>query len=268
MTIALQSTELVKMMTQAIYPDLKDKVIFITGGWSGIGAAMVEAFAMQGAKVAFVSNEESAGKGCAERLASVGEYPVSFQFCDVKSISQLKACITHCQCQFGDIDVLINNAANDVRHDLQSFDEHDWDESINTNLRPFYFAAQQVASKMVDKKAGSIINLSFNAALLAPAGYPVYVTAKAAIMGLTRALARELGDSGIRVNALVPGWVMTEKQKRLWVNDKDLTECLNQQCIGETLQEQDIVNGALFLASDVSRLMTGQNLVIDGGRAL
>ena len=255
-------------MTQAIYPDLKDKVVFITGGCSGIGAAMVEAFALQGAKVAFISNDELVGQACAERLASIGEYPPSFQYCDVKSIAQLKTSITNCQSQFGPVDVLINNAANDIRHDLQSFDEHDWDASININLRPFYFAAQQVASNMIDKKAGSIINLSSNAALLAPAGYPVYVTAKAAIMGLTRALARELGDSGIRVNALVPGWVMTEKQKRLWVNDKDLTECLNQQCIGETLQEQDIVNGALFLASDVSRLMTGQSLVIDGGRAL
>lgn len=255
-------------MTQAIYPDLKDKVVFITGGCSGIGAAMVEAFAVQGAKVAFVSNDEKTGIACAQRLAHVGEYSPTFEYCDVKNISQLKSCIARCDAHFGDVDVLINNAANDVRHDLHSLDEAGWDESINTNLRPFYFAAQQVAGKMAQKKAGSIINLSSNAALLAPAGYPVYVTAKAAIMGLTRALARELGEFGIRANALVPGWVMTEKQQRLWVNDKDLSECLNQQCIGQTLQEQDIVNGALFLASDVSRLMTGQNLVIDGGRAL
>ena len=255
-------------MAQAIYSDLKDKVVFITGGCSGIGAAMVEAFAKQGAKVSFVSNDEATGRALAKRLGECGEYSPTFQYCDVKSISQLKNGITECAAHFGDIDVLINNAANDVRHDLHSLDEAGWDESINTNLRPFYFAAQQVASKMEQKKMGSIINLSSNAALLAPAGYPVYVTAKAAIMGLTRALARELGNCGIRVNALMPGWVMTEKQQRLWVNEKDLNECLNQQCIGQTLQEQDIVNGALFLASDVSRLMTGQNLVIDGGRAL
>ena len=250
-------------MSVANYSDLKDKVVFITGGCSGIGAAMVRGFLGQQAKVAFVSNDEVTGQALAAELN--GE--VLFQYCDVCDIDQLQACIETVTQKLGDVDVLINNAARDDRHSLDSLSPAQWDQSLNTNLRPYFFAAQSVAPAMATQQLGSIINLSSNAALLGLSGYPAYVAAKSAIIGLSKALARELGPSGIRVNSLVPGWVMTQKQQALWVTPKALEQCLAEQCIPQTIAEQDIVDGALFLASGASRMITGQSLVIDGGRA-
>lgn len=254
-------------MNLAKYSDLADKTVFISGGCSGIGAAMVRGFIGQQAKVAFISNDEVAGNTLCDQLEEETGVRPLFQFCDVTDIDQLRACLTNAASQLGDIDVLINNAANDARHTLDSLQPDGWDQSLNTNLRPFFFSAQQVALGMAAKKCGSIINLGSNSAMLGLGGYPAYVTAKAGIEGLSKALARELGGSGIRVNTLVPGWVMTDKQKQLWVTPQALEECLSQQCLSQTIEEQDIVHGALFLASEASRMMTGQHLVIDGGRA-
>lgn len=253
-------------MSLVNYNDLNGKTVFITGGCSGIGAAMVRGFIQQQAVVAFVSNDQAAGEQLCETIETeLGDRPF-FQYCDVCDVEQLQACITKAAEQLGDIDILINNAANDARHTLDSLTPDQWDQSLNTNLRPFFFTAQSVAPFMAAKQCGSIVNLSSNSAMLGLSGYPAYVSAKAGIVGLGKALARELGGSGIRVNTLVPGWVMTDKQKELWVTPDALKECLSQQCLQQTISEEDIVNGALFLASNSSKMMTGQSLIIDGGR--
>jgi len=253
-------------MTLSTYTDLQDAAIFITGGGSGIGAAFVEAFIEQGAKVAFVSlDSEDAEQRCNLIEAKYGVRPF-FQPCDITDIEHLKACIAAAEARHGSTDVLINNAARDTRHSLETFSPEDWDNSLNTNLRPHFFTAQAVVAGMKDKGRGSIINVGSNSALLGLSGYPAYVTAKAGILGLTKALARELGSHNIRVNSLIPGWVMTERQKRLWVTPEALQECLDQQCLKTTISEADVANSALFLASTASAMITGQSLIIDGGR--
>ncbi|AMX03417.1 SDR family NAD(P)-dependent oxidoreductase [Microbulbifer thermotolerans] len=253
-------------MIQAIYPDLRNTTVFVTGGGSGIGAAMVRAFLWQGARVAFVSlDENKAHRLCNKLEAELGAQPY-FQRCDITDIDHLQQCIERAMDRFGPVRVLINNAARDDRHRLEEFTPDDWDHSLNTNLRPHFFSAQAVASIMRKAGGGSIINVGSSAALLGLSGYPAYVTAKAAILGLTKALARELGPVNIRVNALVPGWVMTERQRALWVTPEALQDCLDQQCLKRTISEEDCANSALFLASDSSSMITGQSLIVDGGR--
>ena len=254
-------------MNTASYPDLRDSAVFITGGGSGIGAAFVRAFCRAGARVAFVSLDASKALSlCADVEAETGVAPL-FQRCDINDVEHLQQCIADAAEKIGDIRILINNAARDTRHTLQGMDVTGWDESLNTNLRPHFFTAQKVSPGMRALGGGSIINVGSNSAMLGHAGYPAYVTAKAGIVGLTKALARELGADNIRVNALVPGWVMTERQKQLWVTEEALQECLEQQCLKDTIAEQDIADAALFLASSAARMITAQALVVDGGRA-
>ncbi|WP_346837651.1 SDR family oxidoreductase [Microbulbifer sp. SAOS-129_SWC] len=253
-------------MITASYPDLIDAPIFITGGGSGIGAAFVRAFCQQGARVAFVSlDEDKAQQLCASVEEETGVLPL-FQRCDITDVEHLQQCIASAAEQLGQFRVLINNAARDTRHSLDKFSADEWDASLNTNLRPHFFTAQAVAAGMRAQGGGSIINVGSNSALLGLAGYPAYVTAKAGIVGLSKALARELGPDNIRVNALIPGWVMTERQKELWVTEEALEECLDQQCLKRTISEQDCANSALFLASGASAMISGQSLIIDGGR--
>ena len=252
----------------AAYDDLKGKTVFITGGGSGIGAYITYAFAAAGARVAFVSLTENAGRRlCDKTEQRTGNRPL-FLPCDLADIGAVQKHMEDVAGRFGAIRVLINNAARDDRHDVTSFSPADWDRSVHVNLRPHYFTAQASAHGMKTHGGGSIINVGSNCANLGLAGYPVYVTAKAGIIGLTRALARELGPSKIRVNALVPGWVMTRRQRELWVTDESLAQCLAEQCLKETVQGEDIANAALFLASGRSRMITGQSLIVDGGRAL
>ena len=254
-------------MNTASYPDLHDSAVFITGGGSGIGAAFVRAFSRAGARVAFVSLDESkAHVLCSEVEAETGTTPY-FQRCDITDVARLQSSIERAAKKIGRIKVLINNAARDNRHTLTDMDPSAWDESLNTNLRPHFFTAQSVVEGMRAQGGGSIINVGSNSAMLGLSGYPAYVTAKAAIVGLTKALARELGIHNIRVNALVPGWVMTERQQRLWVTEEALQQCLDQQCLKSTVSEQDCADTALFLASGASRMITSQALVVDGGRA-
>lgn len=253
-------------MSLSHYSDIQDTAVFITGGGSGIGAAFVRAFCAQGARVAFVSlDAENANALCDDIEEKLGVRPF-FQRCDISDVEHLQKCISEAIARIGDINVLINNAARDTRHKLDEFSVADWDESLNTNLRPHFFTAQAVAAGMREKGGGSIINVGSNSSLLGLSGYPAYVTAKAAITGLTKALARELGPDNIRVNTLIPGWVMTERQKALWVTPEALQECLDQQCLKDTISEEDCANSALFLASAASRMITGQSLIIDGGR--
>ena len=247
------------------YKDLKDQSVFITGGNSGIGAAFTEAFLAQGAKVGFVTLDDST-EFCNQMAEKYQYKPIGIQ-CDITDIAALKAAMGDIVAINGDIEVLVNNAARDDRHSLDSLNVDDWNISMNTNLRPYYFTAQTVAEAMKKNGGGAIINMSSNTYLLGHSGFPAYVAAKAAIMGLTRALARELGDHNIRVNCLIPGWVMTDRQRDLWVTEESLAACIADQCIKDTIETADLAGPCLFLASKTSRMMTGQTMVIDGGRA-
>lgn len=252
--------------TLPIFPDLEDKNIFITGGGSGIGAFFTAAFALQGANVGFVSLSEGPAKMLCDSVeAKTGRRPYDIQ-CDIRDVDVLQSAITKVKDRFGGIDVLINNAARDTRHTVDEWTTDQWDDSIATNLRPQFFAVQSVVDAMRAASAGSIINVGSNSYNLGLAGYPTYVTAKAGIVGMTKALARELGPDNIRVNALIPGWVLTERQKRLWVNDEDLQACIDQQSLKTAMNGWDMAAPAMFLASQASGMMSGQEMIVDGGR--
>ncbi|MCV6603775.1 MAG: SDR family oxidoreductase, partial [Porticoccaceae bacterium] len=199
------------------YSDLSGAGVFITGGGSGIGAALVAAFAMQGARVGFASLSEDPGRRlCDEVEQATGNRP-DFYPCDIRDLDGLQSLMAEFQNSHGAIKVLINNAARDTRHDVTSYDASQWDDAMSTNLRPHYFTAQYAVAGMRDAGGGSIINVGSNSSILGLSGYPAYVASKAGIIGLTKALARELGPDNIRVNCLIPGWVMTARQKELWV---------------------------------------------------
>lgn len=248
------------------YDDVADKSVFITGGGSGIGAYFVNAFAAQGANVGFVSLDADTGTRLAEAVHERHGKRPFFSPVDIRDVASLQSALTQFAEQSGDPCVLINNAARDTRHSLAELTVEQWDDSFAINLRPFFFAAQTVAERMAP--GSTIINIGSNSANLGLTGYPAYVTAKAAITGLTRSLARELGVRGIRVNGLVPGWVMTERQKALWVTPEALQECLDQQSLKEAITGEDIAEAALFLASRAARMITGQSLIVDGGRIM
>lgn len=249
------------------FPDLRDQTVFITGGGSGIGAEFTRAFSEQGARVGFVCLRRKTANQLCDEIEANGYLRPLFIRCDIRNIDDLKKAMAQIKAAFGPINVLINNAARDTRHQLKSTTVEEWDDAINTNLRPYFFSAQAVQRDMAASKYGSVINLGSNTSLLGLAGFPAYVAAKAAIVGMTKALARELGTSGIRVNALLPGWVLTERQKELWLTDEALAECLRQQCLKTTVTEKDVAHAALFLASKASRMISGQSIVVDGGRA-
>lgn len=251
-------------MTQtATFHDLTDKSVFITGGGSGIGAHLTEGFLKQGAKVAFVQRSDSTAF-CDEMEAKHGSRPV-FIPCDVTEISALKRAIEAAAEAHGPVTVLVNNAANDKRHATEEVSEEFWDWSQAINLKAYFFACQSVIGGMRAAGGGSIINFSSISYMMGGAGYPAYVAANSAINGMTRGLAREFGADKIRVNAIAPGWVLTERQLELWAEPEALAAHLERQCLKEHLVPQDIVDGVLFLASGTSRMMTGQALVIDGG---
>ena len=251
------------MTMSAIFPDLKGKSVFITGGGSGIGAALTEGFLRQGSKVAFVQRSD-ATPFCDEMEKATGTRPL-FIPCDITKITMLKDAIAKAAAAHGPVTVLVNNAANDKRHTTMEVDEEFFDWSIAINLKAYLFAIQAVAPMMQAAGGGSIVNFSSISYMMGNAGYPVYTAANSAINGMSRSLAREFGPDRIRVNALAPGWVLTQKQKDLWVTPEGLAAHLARQCLKDTLGPEDIVGGTLFLASDVSKMMTGQTLVIDGG---
>ena len=248
------------------YRDLEGKRVFITGGGSGIGAYLTAAFALQGARVSFVSLREEPAQLLCDQIEAHTGYRPYFTACDIRDLNALEESMKESVATLGGLDVLINNAARDTRHSITSFTPEQWDDALNTNLRPQFFAVQWATQEMEKAGSGSIINLGSISANLALAGYPAYVTAKSAIVGLTRAAARELGGKNIRVNALIPGWIMTERQKRLWVTEEAIEECMAEQSLKFALQGEDLVESALFLASHASRAITGQQLIVDGGR--
>ena len=250
-------------MSIAAYADLSGSSVFITGGGSGIGAALTDAFLEQGARVAFVQRSD-AGAFAEEMGAKHGSTPL-FTPCDITDTSALKAAIARAAEENGPVTTLVNNAANDKRHDTLEVTEEFWDKSQAINLKAYFFACQAVLPGMRAAGGGGIVNFSSISYMMGNAGYPSYAAANAGITGLTRALAREFGPDKIRVNALMPGWVMTRKQKDLWVTEEGFAQHLDRQCLKEALVPEDIVGGALFLASNASRMMTGQALAIDGG---
>lgn len=247
----------------AVFDDLKGQSVFITGGGSGIGAALTEAFLRQGAKVAFCQRSDGSGF-CDVMEQATGNRPL-FLPCDISVTDQLQLTLSTAAKVHGPITVLVNNAANDKRHDTLTTDEALWDWSMAVNLKSYFFACQSVLPGMQAAGGGSIINFSSISFMMADAGYASYITANAGIVGMTRTLAREFGPDRIRVNAVAPGWVMTDKQKELWVTPEGLARHLERQCIPDPIQPSDMTGVVLFLASQSSRMMTSQTLVLDGG---
>lgn len=245
------------------YPDLKGASVFITGGGSGIGAGLTEAFLRQGAKVAFVQRSD-AQVFCDEMEQTTGNRPL-FIACDITDPENLRAAINQAAETHGPVRVLVNNAANDQRHTLADVTPEFMDWALAINFKSYVFAAQAVIPAMQAMGGGTIINITSISYMMGNAGYPIYTSANSALNGLTRSLAREFGADRIRVNALAPGWVMTPKQLDHWVTPEGLAAHLARQCLPDTLEPADIAGGVLFLASDASRAMTGQALVIDGG---
>lgn len=251
-------------MTQtATFHDLAGKSVFVTGGGAGIGAHLTDGLMAQGAKVAFVQRSD-ATEFADQMEKKHGERPLFMQ-CDVTDIERLKTCITEAGKAHGPVSVLVNNAANDQRHATEEVDEEFWDWSQAVNLKAYFFACQAVIGGMRAAGGGSIINFTSISYMMGNAGYPAYTTANSGINGMTRSLAREFGADKIRVNALAPGWVLTDKQKEMWVTPEALKAHLERQCLKDTLDPKDMVDAVLFLASNTSRMMTGQALVVDGG---
>lgn len=247
----------------ATFPDLDGASVFITGGGSGIGAALTDAFMSQGAKVAFVQRSD-ATDFCDEMEQKHGVRPL-FVSCDITDIPGLKSAIDKAAEAHGAVTVLINNAANDKRHATEEVDEEFWDWSQAINLKAYFFACQHVIAGMKVAGGGSIVNFTSISYMMGNAGYAAYTTANSGINGMTRSLAREFGPDKIRVNAVAPGWVLTQRQKDLWVTPEALSAHIDRQCLKEELSPEDIAEPVLFLASKTSRAMTGQALVVDGG---
>ncbi|THH35948.1 SDR family oxidoreductase [Aliishimia ponticola] len=252
-------------MTHPIFPDLKDRSIYITGGGSGIGAALTDGFLTQGAKVAFIGRSDATAF-CDAMEEKHGRRPLFLQG-DVTDTARLQATIAEAAEAHGPLKALISNAANDQRQKLEDYSPEDWDANQAINLKAYYFATQAAAPLMRAAGGGSIINFSSISYMMGNAGYSAYVAANAGITGMTRAHARELGPDNIRVNAVAPGWVLTEKQLELWATPEDLSAHLQRQCLPRHLTPEDIVNPVLFLASDASAMMTAQCIVVDGGVA-
>ena len=250
--------------TTTVYSSLRDRVVLVTGGASGIGAAIVEAFVRQHSRVAFLDIDTASALQLTKRLDGLGPR-VLFLPCDLVDIDALRAAIAEAGERIGAIRALVNNAANDERHDLDAVTPAYWDRAQNVNLRHMFFAAQAVRPQMRKLGGGSIINFSSIAWMAGMRGLVAYTSAKAAIVGLTRSLAMEFGDDNIRVNAIAPGAVMTEKQLRMWHTEQSTAEIVARQALHERMSEAHIAPAVLFLASDDSRLITKQCLTIDAG---
>lgn len=250
----------------AVYPSLRDRVVFITGGASGIGAEHVTQFAAQGAKVAFVDIADDAAHELCGKLQAAGHGTPLYQHCDLKDIAALKAAIAEAAKRLGPITVLVNNAANDQRHKFEDVTVEYWDERLATNLRHQFFAIQAVAPMMRSAGGGSIINFGSVSWHAAQGGMPAYTTSKAGVEGLTRGMARDLGPDRIRVNTVIPGWIMTERQIKLWLTPEAEQNLIRSQCLKDKLAPADVTRVVLWLASDDSRMCTAQLWVVDAGR--
>ena len=250
------------MSNEAVYPSLNNKVVVITGGGSGIGESITRSFIKQGAKVAFLDFNE---KDSIKLIKDLNTDNLHFEFCDLRDIEQLKNSIKKISSKFGPIQILVNNAARDDRHSLQSVTSEYFDERIATNLKHQLFASQAVVSDMEKNGGGAIINMGSTSWMIGQGGMPCYTTAKSAIQGLTRGLARDLGPKNIRVNCVVPGWIMTERQVDMWLTPESEKELMDRQCIKRKLFPEDIARFVLFMASDEASACSNQSFVVDGG---
>ncbi|MBC5785758.1 SDR family oxidoreductase [Ramlibacter sp. USB13] len=248
----------------ARYPSLADRTVFVTGGATGIGATLVQAFAEQGAKVGFLDIAREPGEALARSLEGSRHAPL-FVEADLTDIAALERALDAVRERFGLITVLLNNAANDTRHRIEDTTPEYWDKSLAVNLKHQFFAARSVSADMKQAGGGSIVNFGSVSWKLKQGGMPAYTTSKAAVQGLTRSLARDFGPFNIRVNTLVPGWVMTEKQVRLWLTEEGKADIARGQCLQQPLLPQHIAHMALFLAADDSAMCTAQDFVVDGG---
>jgi len=252
-------------MTDTTYSSLRDRAVFISGGATGIGASIVEHFAAQGARVVFVDIQDEPAHALVERLAAEGHPKPHFVHCDLRDIAAYQAVIRDAATALGGIDVLVNNAAHDERHDWKTVTPEYWEDRFQVNLRHQFFAIQAAAPLMQAKQRGSIINFGSISWHLKSGGMPAYTSAKAAVEGLTRSFARDLGADNIRVNCIIPGWIMTERRRTLWLTNEAKQRTLDGQCLKEMLLPPDIARMVLWLASDDSRMCTAQNWVVDGG---
>jgi NAD(P)-dependent dehydrogenase (short-subunit alcohol dehydrogenase family) len=253
-------------VSEAHYPSLRGRVIFVTGGASGIGAEEVTQLAAQGAQVAFVDIAEEPARALAAKLAAAGHPEPFFQRCDLTDIAALRGAIAEVGRRFGPITVLVNNAANDQRHKWEEVTPEYWDERLAVNLRHQFFAIQAVAPMMKAAGGGSIINFGSISWHAGAGEMPAYTTAKAGVEGLTRGMARDLGPDNIRVNCIIPGWIMTERQIRLWLTPEGEENLMRTQCLKQKLVPADVARMVLWLAADDSRMCTSQLWVVDGGR--
>ena len=253
------------MKQLAKYGSLQGKRVFITGGGSGIGESLVAEFAAQGALVAFVDIAVEASEALCRRLAEAGLTAPLFRHCDITDIPSLQAVMAELADKLGDFDILVNNAANDQRHQAQDVTLEYWNERIAINQRPMFFTCQAVFEGMKRQGGGSIINVSSISWHMKSGGYPVYATTKAAVVGLTRGLARDFGAHNIRVNTVTPGWVMTQRQIDLWVDDAAEVEIKKSQCLPNKLMPQDIAAMVLFLAADDGAMCSSQEFIVDAG---
>ena len=253
------------MQSAVRYPELDGASVLITGGGSGIGAALTEGFARQGSKVAFLDIADAASLALCDRVESeTGNRPLYFRT-DIRDVPALRTSIAEAAERHGPVTVLVNNAAFDQRHRLDEMTVEYWDDNQSINLRPHAFSAQAVAPGMKAAGGGSIINFTSTSYLINHPDMPSYTAAKAGIVGLTKGLAGLLGKDRIRGNAIAPGWVITERQRELWVTDEALSAHVAKQCIKDVMLPDDMVGPVLFLASDASRMLTAQTLVVDGG---
>ncbi len=252
------------MPMRASYPSLCDRRVIVTGGGSGIGEAIVEAFAEQGARVAFLDIAEEPSRALVAKLAHADHAP-RFEPCDLTDLGALAATFATLAREFGPADVLINNAANDDRHRIEDVTPAYWDDRIAVNLRHLFFAAQAVIPAMRAARRGVILNLSSVSWHLALPDLVIYQTAKAGIEGMTRALARDLGEDGIRVNAIIPGGIKTPRQDALWHDATEEARILATQCLKTRVMPEDVAALTLFLASDDARMTTGHSHFVDAG---
>ena len=245
----------------ATYPSLAGKTVFISGGASGIGAETVAAFAAQGAKVGFLDLDEKASAD----LLKATDGKVDFEICDLRDIDALRTGWERLKSRLGPATVLVNNAARDDRHNWADVTPEYWDERMQTNLRHMFFSIQAIAPDMIAAGGGSIINLGSNSWMEAGGGFPAYTTAKSAVHGLTRTMARDLGDHRIRVNTVVPGWIMTDRQKELWANPEALEKHRARQCLPDLIDPVYVARMVVFLASDDAAMCSANNYMVEAG---
>jgi NAD(P)-dependent dehydrogenase (short-subunit alcohol dehydrogenase family) len=253
------------MMPSARFTDLEGASVLITGGGSGIGAKLTEGFVRQGAKVAFIDIAEQQSLAlCDEIAATTGDRPLPIT-ADLRDVAALRAAVEQAEAAHGPVTVLVNNAARDDRHAAEDLTPEAWDANHAINLRPHFFTAQAVVGGMKKAGHGSIVNFTSTSYMLNLGDMPAYTAAKAGIVGLTKGLAGRYGKDGIRVNAIAPGWVITERQRDLWVTQESLDRHISRQAIPKMMVAEDMVGPCLFLASNASSMLTAQTLIVDGG---